>query len=40
MEMLRKKIDSKSLENSQENIMMGFDLVKLQFCDLNTATLP
>ena len=29
MEMLRKIIDSKSLENSQENIMMEFDLVKL-----------
>ena len=39
MEMLRKIIDSKSLENSQEN-MMEFDLVKLQFCNLNTATLP
>ena len=26
--MLRKIIDSKSLENSQENIMMEFDLVK------------
>ena len=40
MEMLRKIIDSKSLENSQENIMMGFDLLKFQFCDLNTTTLP
>ena len=29
MKMLRKIIDSKSLENSQENIMMEFDLVKL-----------
>ena len=40
MEMLRKIIDSKSLENSQENIMMEFDLVRLQFGNLNTATLP
>ena len=39
IEMLQKIIDSKSLENSQENIMMEFDLVKLQFCNLNTATL-
>ena len=38
--MLWKIIDSKSLENSQENIMMEFDLVKLQFWNLNTATLP
>ena len=30
MKMLQKMIDSKSLENSQENIMMEFDLVKLQ----------
>ena len=29
MKMLRKIIDSKSLENSQENIMMEFDLRKL-----------
>ena len=29
MKMLRKMIDSKSLENSQENIMMEFDLIKL-----------
>ena len=29
MKMLRKIIDSKSLENSQENIMMEFNLVKL-----------
>ena len=43
MKMLRKMIDSKSLENSQENIVIEFfdrDLVKLQFCNLNTATLP
>ena len=39
MKMLRKMIDSKSLENSQENIMMEFDLIKLQVCNLNTATL-
>ena len=32
-------IDSKSLENSQENIMMDFCLIKLQNYDLNTATL-
>ena len=38
--MLQKIIDSKSLENSQENMMMEFDLVKLQFCNLNTVTLP
>ena len=38
MKMLR-IIDSKSLENSQENIMMAFDLVKLQVCNLNIATL-
>ena len=31
-------IDSKSLENSQEN-MMEFDLIKLQVCNLNSATL-
>ena len=31
MEMLRKIFDFKGLENSQENIMMTFDLVKLQF---------
>ena len=37
--MLQKIIDSKSLENSQENIMVEFDLAKLQFCNLNTATL-
>ena len=35
MKMLRKIIDSKSLENSQKNIIMEFDLVKLQFCNLN-----
>ena len=29
MKVLQKIIDSKSLENSQENIMMEFDLVKL-----------
>ena len=29
MRMLRKIIESKSLENSQENISMEFDLVKL-----------
>ena len=40
MEILRKITDSKSLENSQENIMKEFDLVKLQFCKLNTTTLP
>ena len=40
MKMLRKIIDFKSLENSQENIMMEFDLVKLKFGNLNTATLP
>ena len=40
MKMLRKIINSTSLENSQENIIMEFDLVKLQFCNLNTATLP
>ena len=40
MKMLRKIIDSKSLENSQEIIMMEFDLVKLQFNNLNTTTLP
>ena len=39
MEMLRKIIDSKSLENPQEKIMVEFDLVKLQLCNLNTATL-
>ena len=39
MKMLRKIIDFKSLENSQENIVMEFDLVKLQVCYLNTATL-
>ena len=39
MKMLRKVIDSKSLENFQENIMMEFDLVKLQICTLHTATL-
>ena len=38
--MLREIIDSKSFGNSQENIMMEFDLVKLQFCNLNTTTLP
>ena len=37
--MLQKIIGSKSLENSQENIMMEFDLIKLQVCNLNTATL-
>ena len=40
MKMLQKIIDSKSLENSQENMMMEFDLVKLQFWNLNTTTLP
>ena len=40
MEILRKITDSKSLENSQENIMKEFDLVKLQFYKLNTTTLP
>ena len=39
MKVLRKKIHSKNLGNSQENIMMEFDLVKLQVCNLNTATL-
>ena len=39
MKVLRKIIDSKSLENCQENIMMEIDLVKLQVCSLNTATL-
>ena len=29
MKMLQKIIDSECLENSQENIMMEFDLVKL-----------
>ena len=29
MRMLRKIIESQSLENSQENIIMEFDLVKL-----------
>ena len=29
MKVLQKIIDSKSLENSQENIMMEFDLIKL-----------
>ena len=38
--MSRNIVDFKSLKNSQENIVMEFDLVKLQFCDLNTATLP
>ena len=37
--MSRNIVDFKSLRNSQENIMTEFDLVKLQFCDLNTATL-
>ena len=37
--MLLKMTDSKSLENSQENIMMDFRLIKLQNYDLNTATL-
>ena len=40
MMMIQKIIDSRSFENSQENIMMEFDLVKLRFCNLNTATLP
>ena len=40
MKMLRKIIDSKSLGNSQENIMMEFDLGKMQSCNLTTATLP
>ena len=39
MKMLRKIIDSKSLENSKENIMMEFNLVKLQVCSQNTVTL-
>ena len=39
MKMLQKIIDSKSLGNSQEN-MMKFDLGKMQSCNLNTATLP
>ena len=39
MKMLQKMIDSKSLESSQENIMMEFDLIKLEVCKLNTATL-
>ena len=37
--MLWKMINSKSLENSQENILMDFRLIKLQNYDLNTATL-
>ena len=37
MKILRKIIDSKNLENSQENTMMKFDLVKLQFCNLNVV---
>ena len=42
MKMLREIIDSKSLENSQQNIIMEFDLVKPQFGNLNnqSATLP
>ena len=40
MKMLRKIIDFKSLEISEENIMMEFDLVTLQVCNVNTATLP
>ena len=40
MKMLRNIVHFKSLKNSQENMMMEFDLVNLQFCDLNTATLP
>ena len=40
MKMLRKIIDFKSLQNLQENIVIEFGLVNLQFCDLNTATLP
>ena len=39
MKMLRKMIYSISSENSQENIMMEFDLGKLKFCNQNTATL-
>ena len=38
--MLWKIIDSISFENSQENMMKEVDLVKLQFGNLNTATLP
>ena len=34
MKKLRKIIDFKSLENSQKNIMMEFDLVKLQYVTL------
>ena len=33
-------IDSKSLENSQKTIMMEFDLVKSQFCNLNMLPYP
>ena len=40
MKMLRKIIDFKSLEISEENIMMEFDLVTLQVYNVNTATLP
>ena len=40
MKMLRKIIDFKSLEISEENIMMEFDLVTLQVCNVNTANLP
>ena len=40
MKMLRKIIDSKSLENFQKNIMMEFDLVKVQFCNLNMLPYP
>ena len=40
MKKLQKIIDSKSLENSQKNIMMEFDLVKLQFCNLNMLLYP
>ena len=35
MKQLQKIIDPKSSENSQKNIMMEFDLVKLQFSNLN-----
>ena len=37
--MLRKIVDCKSLENSQENIMMEFSLVNLHVYSLNTAAL-
>ena len=37
--MLRKMIDSKSLEKSKKNIMMEFDLIKVKVFNLNTASL-